>query len=112
MCRCDISAMDLVPPNLRHAYQVLIDFFNEMEQELAKEGKAYRVYYAKFVVSLLNNSDSLIFENNLQGIKKKLLRKKAFRINFLDYYSFLDEKMYQSLFQGSPMVECWLYSKM
>nr|XP_009794478.1 PREDICTED: germacrene C synthase-like [Nicotiana sylvestris] len=48
--RCDISAMDLVPPNLRHAYQVLIDFFNEMEQELTKEGKAYRVYYAKFVM--------------------------------------------------------------
>nr|XP_016477108.1 PREDICTED: (E,E)-germacrene B synthase-like [Nicotiana tabacum] len=48
--RCDVSSMDSVPPNLRLAYQVLIDFFNEMEQELAKEGKADRVYYAKFVM--------------------------------------------------------------
>nr|XP_016487179.1 PREDICTED: (E,E)-germacrene B synthase-like [Nicotiana tabacum] len=48
MQRLDISAIDSVPVNLRPSYQVLVDFFNEIGQELAKEGKADRVYYAKF----------------------------------------------------------------
>ncbi|KAL3329417.1 hypothetical protein AABB24_036485, partial [Solanum stoloniferum] len=45
--RCDISAMESVPPNLRHIYKVLMEFLNEIEDELKKEGKADRVYYAK-----------------------------------------------------------------
>ncbi|XP_049369957.1 sesquiterpene synthase 14b-like [Solanum verrucosum] len=45
--RCEISAMESVPPNLRRIYKVLIEFLNEIEDELKKEGKADRVYYAK-----------------------------------------------------------------
>lgn len=45
--RCDISAMESVPPNLRRIYKVLLEFLNEIEDELKKEGKADRVYYAK-----------------------------------------------------------------
>ncbi|KAK4732918.1 hypothetical protein R3W88_025906 [Solanum pinnatisectum] len=47
---CDISAMESVSPNLRRIYKVLIEFLNEIEDELKKEGKADRVYYAKVEV--------------------------------------------------------------
>ncbi|KAK4732881.1 hypothetical protein R3W88_025869 [Solanum pinnatisectum] len=43
----DISVMESVPPNLRPVYRVLIEFLNEIQQELKKEGKADRVYYVK-----------------------------------------------------------------
>ncbi|XP_049369990.1 sesquiterpene synthase 14b-like [Solanum verrucosum] len=44
---CGISAMESVSHNLRPIYQVLIEFLNELEDELKKEGKSDRVYYAK-----------------------------------------------------------------
>ncbi|KAH0739192.1 hypothetical protein KY290_037897 [Solanum tuberosum] len=44
---CDISAMESVSHNLRPIYQVLIEFLNELEDELKKEGKSDRIYYAK-----------------------------------------------------------------
>ncbi|KAH0739162.1 hypothetical protein KY290_037867 [Solanum tuberosum] len=43
----NISVMESVPPNLRLVYRVLIEFLNEIKQELKKEGKADRVYYVK-----------------------------------------------------------------
>ncbi|KAG5588625.1 hypothetical protein H5410_049059 [Solanum commersonii] len=45
--RCDISAMDLISSYMRPLYQVLLDYFDEMEEELTKDGKAHYVYYAK-----------------------------------------------------------------
>jgi len=51
MYRCDISAMDLISSYMRPLYQVLLDYFDEMEEELTKDGKAHYVYYAKIEVS-------------------------------------------------------------
>ncbi|XP_070011818.1 sesquiterpene synthase 12-like isoform X3 [Nicotiana tabacum] len=45
--RWDEGAMDSLPTYLRSIYQGLLDVFNEMEEVLAKEGKADRIYYAK-----------------------------------------------------------------
>ncbi|KAG5588620.1 hypothetical protein H5410_049054 [Solanum commersonii] len=58
--RCDITAMDLISSYMRPLYQVLLDYFDEMEEELTKDdyfdemeeeltkdGKAHHVYYAK-----------------------------------------------------------------
>ncbi|XP_075098198.1 sesquiterpene synthase 9-like isoform X2 [Nicotiana tabacum] len=45
--RWDEDAMDLLPTYLRPIYQGLLDVFNEMEEVLAKEGKADHIYYAK-----------------------------------------------------------------
>ncbi|KAG5588622.1 hypothetical protein H5410_049056 [Solanum commersonii] len=45
--RCDISAMDSIMMYMRPLYQVFIDYFDETEEELTKDGKADYVYYAK-----------------------------------------------------------------
>nr|QBM78970.1 germacrene D synthase [Petunia x hybrida] len=45
--RWDISVIDSLEPYMRHVYQALLDVYNEMEAELAKECKSDRVYYAK-----------------------------------------------------------------
>ncbi|KAM3327233.1 sesquiterpene synthase 14b [Capsicum chacoense] len=45
--RCDISALDLISPYMRPLYQVFLDYFDEMEEELAKRGIADYVNYAK-----------------------------------------------------------------
>nr|AAL25826.1 cyclase [Nicotiana tabacum] len=45
--RWDVGAMDSLPAYLRPIYQGLLDVFNEMEEVMAKEGKADRIYYAK-----------------------------------------------------------------
>ncbi|KAG5588855.1 hypothetical protein H5410_049289, partial [Solanum commersonii] len=45
--RCDITAMDLISSYMRPLYQVLLDYFDEMKEELTKDGKAHHVYYAK-----------------------------------------------------------------
>ncbi|XP_075098381.1 sesquiterpene synthase 12-like isoform X2 [Nicotiana tabacum] len=47
LTRWDEGAMDSLPTYLRSIYQGLLDVFNEMEEVLAKEGKADRIYYAK-----------------------------------------------------------------
>ncbi|KAG5601152.1 hypothetical protein H5410_032522 [Solanum commersonii] len=49
----DISVIDSLPSYMRPAYQALINIYNEMEQLLAKEGKSYRVYYAKYEMKKL-----------------------------------------------------------
>ncbi|CAN4120854.1 unnamed protein product [Withania somnifera] len=45
--RCDITAMDSISPYMRHLYQVFLDYFDEIEKELTKYGKAHYVNYAK-----------------------------------------------------------------
>ncbi|KAF3682052.1 putative pentatricopeptide repeat-containing protein, mitochondrial-like [Capsicum annuum] len=45
--RCDISSMDSISPYMRPLYQVFLDYFDEMEEELTKRGIADYVRYAK-----------------------------------------------------------------
>ncbi|KAH0739191.1 hypothetical protein KY290_037896 [Solanum tuberosum] len=46
--RCDdISAINLVSPNLRPVYRTLLDRYDEIEEELTKESKLECLYYAK-----------------------------------------------------------------
>lgn len=54
MHRWDVSAMDSLPPYMRPFYQAILDIFNEIEEELTKEGKSDRVYYGRFEVNLAN----------------------------------------------------------
>ncbi|MCE3215934.1 Germacrene C synthase [Datura stramonium] len=52
----DISAMDSLPPYMRPLYQVNLDIFSEMEEELAKEGNSERIYYGTFEMKKLLRS--------------------------------------------------------
>ncbi|KAL6314044.1 hypothetical protein AAG906_011779 [Vitis piasezkii] len=45
--RWDISAIDQLPEYMRVCYRALLDVYSEIEEEIAKEGRSYRVYYAK-----------------------------------------------------------------
>ncbi|KAM3337166.1 sesquiterpene synthase 14b-like [Capsicum galapagoense] len=49
--RCDISSMDSISPYMRPLYQVFLDYFDEMEEELTKRGIAHYVRYAKIEAS-------------------------------------------------------------
>ncbi|KAM7486315.1 hypothetical protein LguiA_002324 [Lonicera macranthoides] len=45
--RWDINSANQLPEYMRHIYATLLDVYREMEEELSKEGKSYRVDYAK-----------------------------------------------------------------
>ncbi|XP_061340524.1 (-)-germacrene D synthase-like [Gastrolobium bilobum] len=45
--RWDISCRDFVPEYMKFYYQALLDVYKEIEQEMAKEGRAFCVIYAK-----------------------------------------------------------------
>ncbi|NP_001268213.1 (-)-germacrene D synthase [Vitis vinifera] len=45
--RWDISAIDQLPEYMRVCYQALLYVYSEIEEEMAKEGRSYRLYYAK-----------------------------------------------------------------
>nr|AZM65212.1 caryophyllene synthase [Santalum album] len=51
--RWDINAMDHLPEYLRVFYQALLDVYGEIEEEMAREKNAYRVYYAKEAMKIL-----------------------------------------------------------
>jgi (-)-germacrene D synthase len=42
--------MNQLPEKLQLCYKALIEFFEEIEDEMAKEGRSYRVHYAKEAV--------------------------------------------------------------
>ncbi|KAM7486223.1 hypothetical protein LguiA_002232 [Lonicera macranthoides] len=45
--RWDINSANQLPEYMRHIYATLLDVYKEMEEELSKEGKSYRVDYGK-----------------------------------------------------------------
>ncbi|KAL9248858.1 (-)-germacrene D synthase-like protein [Drosera capensis] len=49
--RWEISAIDMLPEYMRPFYKVLLNEYSEMEEQLSKEGNAYRIDYAKEAVS-------------------------------------------------------------
>nr|QBM78973.1 beta-cadinene synthase [Petunia x hybrida] len=49
----DISAIESLTPELKLAYQALLDVYNEIEEVLTKECKSDRVYYAKYEMKRL-----------------------------------------------------------
>ncbi|GAB2227624.1 hypothetical protein Droror1_Dr00009450 [Drosera rotundifolia] len=51
--RWEMSAIDMVPEFMRLCYQTLLDVYSEMEEEIAKEGNAYRIGYAKEAMKTL-----------------------------------------------------------
>ncbi|PHT45424.1 (-)-germacrene D synthase [Capsicum baccatum] len=51
--RWEASAMDTLPPYLRHAYQALLDVYHEIEEELTTRGESNRIYYAKYEMKKL-----------------------------------------------------------
>lgn len=52
MFRWDVSALDQLPDYMKYFYQIVLDFYAEIEEDLSKEGlPLYRVQYAKDAVS-------------------------------------------------------------
>ncbi|KAM5565437.1 (-)-alpha-pinene synthase [Rosa sericea] len=45
--RWDASCMDQLPDYMQPLYQTLLDVVNEVEEELIKQGRSYRLYYMK-----------------------------------------------------------------
>ncbi|KAL6313952.1 hypothetical protein AAG906_011682 [Vitis piasezkii] len=48
--RWDASSVDQLPDYMKPCYQALLDVYEEMEEEMAKEGNLYRVQYAKAAI--------------------------------------------------------------
>lgn len=44
--------MDTLPDYMKYIYQALLGVYEEIEEETAKEGKSYRIYYAKEAVPM------------------------------------------------------------
>ncbi|KAJ9671618.1 hypothetical protein PVL29_025364 [Vitis rotundifolia] len=45
--RWDASSIDQLPDYMKVCYQALLDVYEEMQEEMTKQGKLYRVHYAK-----------------------------------------------------------------
>ncbi|XP_058219949.1 (-)-germacrene D synthase-like [Rhododendron vialii] len=45
--RWDVNAPDQLPDYMKHFYQKILDTYNMIEDEMAKQGRSYRVEYAK-----------------------------------------------------------------
>ena len=45
--RWDINGIDHLPDYMKLCYVTLLNVFKEIEEEMEKEGKHYRVHYAK-----------------------------------------------------------------
>lgn len=43
--------MDQLPKYMKVCYQALLDVYTEIEEKLGKEGKLYRIHYAREAVS-------------------------------------------------------------
>ncbi|RVW37312.1 (-)-germacrene D synthase [Vitis vinifera] len=54
--RWDISVIDQLPEYMRVCYRALLDVYSEIEEEMAKEGRSYRFYYAKEAVRLTKHT--------------------------------------------------------
>lgn len=46
--------MDFLPEYMKFCYKALLDVYEEMEQEMVKEGRAFCVYYVKNEVNIIN----------------------------------------------------------
>jgi hypothetical protein len=45
--------MDFLPEYMKFCYKALLDVYEEMEQEMVKEGRAFCVYYVKNEVNII-----------------------------------------------------------
>uniref|UniRef100_A0A5B7AU55 Putative Terpene synthase 21 isoform 3 n=1 Tax=Davidia involucrata TaxID=16924 RepID=A0A5B7AU55_DAVIN len=45
--RWNVSCMDQLPEYMKLCYEALLDVYEEIEEEMAKQGNSYRVHYAK-----------------------------------------------------------------
>lgn len=45
--------MDFLPQYMKFCYKAVLDVYEEMEQEMVKEGRAFCVFYAKNEVKIL-----------------------------------------------------------
>ena len=72
--RWDVSAIDQLPEYMRVCYQALLYVYSEIEEEMAKEGRSYRLYYAKEAVRLTCDYYTLRsnkFNNHTDEMKTK-----------------------------------------
>nr|QNC49786.1 terpene synthase 6 [Leucophyllum frutescens] len=51
--RWSFSCLDQLPDYMKNFYKALLEFFEEIEEELTKQGKSYRISYGKEAVRIL-----------------------------------------------------------
>ncbi|KAA8526921.1 hypothetical protein F0562_008850 [Nyssa sinensis] len=51
--RWDVSCIDQLPDYMKLCYEALLDVYEEIEEEMAKQGNLYRVHYAKGAIKQL-----------------------------------------------------------
>ncbi|KAK3228917.1 hypothetical protein Dsin_000798 [Dipteronia sinensis] len=65
--RWDMSCMDQLPEYMQIIYKAMLDFYQEVEQELAKKGWSYRVHYGIEAMKMICNAyyeESTWFRDN------------------------------------------------
>ncbi|KAK9269516.1 hypothetical protein L1049_001291 [Liquidambar formosana] len=51
--RWDMNTIDQLPEYMKICYRALLDVYSEIEEVMAKEGRSYRLYYAKEAMKIL-----------------------------------------------------------
>ncbi|KAI7981016.1 (-)-germacrene D synthase [Camellia lanceoleosa] len=51
--RWEISAIDQLPEYMKLCYQALLDVYNMIDEEMARNGRSYRIHYAKSAMKIL-----------------------------------------------------------
>ncbi|WMV48354.1 hypothetical protein MTR67_041739 [Solanum verrucosum] len=101
--RCDISAMDSIMMYMRPLYQVFIDYFDETEEELTKDGKVDYVYYAKIETNKWIRS----YLKEAEWLKDDIIPKSSSLINRLKD-DIIGHEHEQQREHGASFIECYM----
>lgn len=71
--RWDIDAIDKLPDFMKVHYRGLLDIYYEIEEEMAKQGKTYRVKYAKEAVGHMVPLFYKNIKSYSDGLRKKII---------------------------------------
>ena len=72
--RWHVSATHQLPEYMRLCYEALLDVYDMIEKEMAKQGRSYAVDYAKSTVSFAGSFLIYLIERPLINVEVKFLR--------------------------------------
>ncbi|THG23730.1 hypothetical protein TEA_019527 [Camellia sinensis var. sinensis] len=87
--RWETSALDQLPEYVKPCYQALLDFYNMMNDEMAKQGRLYCVDYAKSMASLMHGYQ----KPWVRALCKKFVNHPSTKHQIRDYKSTNNERM-------------------
>ena len=72
--RWHVVAARQLPEYMRLCYETLLDVYNMIEEEMAKQGRSYAVEYAKLAVSFIGSCLVYLIKKLLINVKVEFLR--------------------------------------